>query len=115
MQRTLTRRRIWMARGIAVLADLVQIGLAPLFLEGGLSVFDATLDVSMAGILTLLVGWHWSFLPAFLAELTPALDLVPSWTVAVWLATRRASVSETTSPQGRVIDVEPVREDPRST
>ena len=113
MQPPLTRRRVWIARGVAVLADLVQIGLIPLFVEGGLSVFDAVLDVSMAGVLTWLVGWHWAFLPAFLVEFTPGLDLVPSWTVAVWLATRQRSVSEPTSPSGRVIDLEPVREEPR--
>ena len=112
-----THRRIWTARGLAVLADVVQIGLVPLFVEGGLSVFDAVLDVLMAGILTRLVGWHWAFLPAFLAELVPGLDLVPSWTVAVLLATRGRAVSEPTVAEGRVIDVEPVFEDPdqRST
>lgn len=113
MQPTLTTRRIWIARGLAVVADLVQIGLAPLFLEGGLSVFDAVLDISLAAILTLLVGWHWAFLPTFVVELTPGIDLVPSWTIAVLVATRQANVSGTASPQGRVIDVEPVREDPR--
>jgi hypothetical protein len=85
----MTARRIWIARGLAVTADVVQIGLAPLFVEGGLSVFDAALDLLMAGSPTLLVGWHWAFLPAFLAELVPGLDLVPSWTLAVFLATRR--------------------------
>jgi len=85
----MTARRIWVARGLAVTADVIQIGLAPLFIEGGMSVFNAVLDVLMAGVLTLLVGWHWAFLPAFAAELAPGLDLVPSWTLAVFLATRR--------------------------
>jgi len=110
MKRVRTPRRIWTARGIAVLADLVQIGLAPLFFEGGLSFFDALLDVLMAGVLTLLVGWHWAFLPAFLAELAPGVDLVPSWTLAVFLATRRRVAPPVTAHEGRVIDVEPVRE-----
>ena len=90
----LDHRRITAARAFAVLADVIQIGLAPLFVEGGLSIFDAILDVLMAGVLTLLVGWHWAFLPAFLAELTPGLDLVPSWTVAVIVATRQRAVDE---------------------
>jgi hypothetical protein len=109
----LTRRRVWAARGLAVLADLIQIGLAPLFLEGGLSAFDAVLDVAMAGILSGLVGWHWAFLPAFLAELAPGLDLVPSWTLAVFLATRHRPAAETTRGHGDVIDVEVVREESR--
>lgn len=93
-----------------MLADVIQIGLAPLFFEGGLSIFDVVLDVSMAGILTWLVGWHWAFLPAFIAEFTPGLDLVPSWTLAVLVATRHRSDPAATMDQGRVIDVEPVRE-----
>lgn len=91
-------------------ADVIQIGLAPLFIEGGLSVFDALLDVLMAGALTRLVGWHWAFLPAFLAELAPGFDLVPSWTLAVFLATRRKTAPEGPRRDERVIDVEPVRE-----
>lgn len=30
-----------------------------------------------------LVGWHWEFLPSFLAKLVPGVDLVPFWTMAV--------------------------------
>ena len=91
-------------------ADVVQIGLAPLFFAGGLSVFDALLDVAMAGILTWLVGWHWAFAPAFLAELVPGLDLVPSWTLAVFFATRLPTAPEVSRSDERVIDVEPVRD-----
>ena len=107
----MSRRRIWVARGLAVLADLIQIVLAPLFFEGGLSIFDAALDVIMAGILTSLVGWHWAFFPAFVAELVPGFDLVPSWTLAVFLATRDRTAPDTALGQGRVIDVDPVRPD----
>jgi len=106
-------RRIWAARGLAVLADVIQIGLAPLFFEGGLSIFDAALDVIMAVILTSLVGWHWEFIPAFVAELVPGFDLVPSWTLAVFLATRDRRPSDAAPGHGRVIDVEPVRSDRR--
>jgi hypothetical protein len=105
----LARRRVWAARGIAVFADVIQVALAPLFFEGALSLFDAVLDICMAGILTWLVGWHWEFLPAFIVEFTPGLDLVPSWTLAVFVATRHRSMPVATMGQGRVIDVEPVR------
>jgi len=30
-----------------------------------------------------LLGWHWEFLPSFLAKLVPGVDLVPLWTLAV--------------------------------
>jgi hypothetical protein len=93
-----------------VTADVIQIGLAPVFFEGGLSVFDVLLDVVMAGILTRLVGWHWAFLPAFFAELAPGVDLVPSWTLAVFLATRHRTAPEVSRRDERVIDVEPVHE-----
>ena len=109
MKASVTRHRIWVARGLAVLADVIQIGLAPLFIEGGFSIFDATLDVMMAGVLTSLVGWHWAFLPAFVAELVPGFDLVPSWTLAVFLATRDRAAPASPPGHGRVIDVEPVR------
>ena len=111
----MTPRRIWIARGLAVTADVIQLGLAPIFLEGWLSIFDIMLDVVMAGALTLLVGWHWAFLPAFGAELVPGVDLVPSWTLAVFLATRRRTERVMPPPGGRVIDVEPVRETPEES
>ena len=69
-------------------ADALQIAVFPLFAPGAMSPWDDALDVAVAGALTWLVGWHWSFLPTFLAELAPGLDLVPTWTVSVWLATR---------------------------
>ena len=106
----MTDRRIWVARGLAIAADVIQIGLAPLFLEGGLSIFDLALDALMAVALTVLVGWHWAFLPAFAAELAPGVDLVPSWTLAVFLATRRRAETPATLHESRVIDVTPVDE-----
>jgi len=41
------------------------------------------LDLAVAAVLVRLLGWHWEFLPAFLAELVPGVDLVPFWTLAV--------------------------------
>lgn len=80
------RRAAW---GVAIAADFVQIVAFPFFWEGALSPIDDALDVLVAVALTALVGWHWSFLPSFLAKLTPALDLVPTWSAAMFLATRR--------------------------
>ncbi|HEU4402341.1 MAG TPA: hypothetical protein VFT43_09565 [Candidatus Polarisedimenticolia bacterium] len=82
-------RRILAARVVAVLADAVQLGLLPLFVEGAGSIVNDLLDVAVAGVMIALVGWHWVFLPAFLAELIPGFDLVPTWTAAVLFATRR--------------------------
>jgi hypothetical protein len=82
-------RRVLAARTLAVVADAVQLGVMPLFVQGALSTVNDALDVLVAVALVALVGWHWAFVPAFLAELIPVFDLVPTWTAAVFLATRQ--------------------------
>ncbi len=84
MDPLLTPRRIWIARGLAVLVDLAQIALLP----AALTPLNDVIDVATAVAMVALVGWHWAFLPTFLAELVPFVDLVPTWTLAVVLATR---------------------------
>ena len=86
--RPMTRGRVVAARLIAIAADLLQVVVFPAFSEGGVSPFDAGLDVAVAAVLTGLVGWHWAFLPSFAAEMVPLVDLVPTWTAAVFIATR---------------------------
>ena len=89
-------KRILAARILAVLADAVQVGILPLFAPGAASPVNDVLDVVVGLALILLVGWHWLFLPTFIAELVPGLDLVPTWTAAVFFATRtRATTSAT--------------------
>ena len=44
---------------------------------------DDLLDLGVGGVLAYLLGWHWEFLPSFLAKLVPGVDLVPLWTLAV--------------------------------
>ena len=87
-QSTPSAARIRAARAIAVLADLVQIGFFPAFAGGALSLLNDGLDVVVGILMVALVGWHLAFLPSFVAELVPGLDLVPTWTLAVWFATR---------------------------
>ena len=91
MRPTLTPSRVWLARGIAVAADVLQIGLFPYFAEGALSPLDDVLDVLVAVALIALLGWHWVFLPSLVAELIPGLDMVPTWTAAVFFATRHGA------------------------
>ena len=81
--------RVRIALGLAVLADVLQMIGFPLFIEGAASPADDLVDLAMAGVLTLLLGWHWEFLPSFLAKLVPGVDLVPCWTLAVANVYRR--------------------------
>ena len=75
--------RMRAAFALAIAADLLQIVLFPLFVEGAASPPDDMLDLGMAGALSFLLGWHWEFAPSFLAKLVPGVDFVPLWTLAV--------------------------------
>ena len=77
------RWRFQAAMILALAADALQIFVLPLFAEGALSPADDVLDLAVAAILVRLLGWHWEFLPAFVGELVPGVDLVPFWTFAV--------------------------------
>ena len=87
MEGTLSPTRVNAARVIAVLADCLQIMVFPAFMPGYLSPAEDILDAIVALAMFLLLGWHWAFVPSFLAKLVPALDLVPTWTAAVFLVT----------------------------
>lgn len=80
--------RVKAARIIAIVADVLQIALFPAFAGGWLSPLTDGLDVAVAITMIALVGWHFAFLPSFIAELLPGVDLIPTWTAAVWFATR---------------------------
>ncbi len=82
-----------LAWAVALVADALQLGFFPLFAAGALSPANDVLDFIVAVVLSRLLGWHWGFLPSFVAELVPGLDLIPTWTAAVFLATRKSSPS----------------------
>lgn len=112
-EKFLTPGRVRAARTIAIVADLVQILGFPAFAMGAASPWNDALDVLVAGAMALLIGWHWAFLPSFLAELLPGFDLVPTWTAAVFFATRgkgRSSPSDV--PARDAIDTEVVSSTP---
>jgi hypothetical protein len=75
--------RLKIAMVIAIVADILQLAVFPYFVEGAMSPADDILDLSVAGILSYLLGWHWEFMPSFLAKLVPGVDMIPSWTIAV--------------------------------
>jgi hypothetical protein len=88
MAQALSPQRIWLARGIAVAADVLQIVFFGIMAEGFASPVDAVVDVIVALVLTLLVGWHIAFIPSFIIKALPFADLAPTWTIAVLIATR---------------------------
>src|SRR5215470_8004866 len=92
---------------LALAADALQIFVLPAFVEGALSPADDVLDLAVAAILVRLVGWHWEFLPAFVGELVPGVDLVPFWTLAVanvYRKWKQTSVSEQADKNSQVIE-----------
>jgi hypothetical protein len=84
--------RVWAARAIAVAADAIQIVAVPAFFGGAASPINDALDVAVGIVLVLLVGWHVAFLPTFVAELVPVLNIFPTWTTAVLFVTRGAGL-----------------------
>ena len=68
---------------LAIVADALQLVVFPLFVAGALSPADDVLDLGIGALMIHLLGWHWEFLPSFLAKLVPGVDLVPFWTMAV--------------------------------
>jgi hypothetical protein len=88
----ITPRERRLAYLIAIAADAIQIVALPFFAEGGFSPFDTFIDIAVAVMLTRLLGWHWAFLPAVLAELVPGLDLFPTWIAAVFYVTRQRTL-----------------------
>jgi hypothetical protein len=101
-----SRGRLRAAWAVALAADCLQVVAFPFFWAGAASPADDVLDLVVAAALTALLGWHWSYIPSFLTKLTPAIDLVPTWTGAVYLATRRSV------PRGKeptIVEAEVVR------
>jgi hypothetical protein len=101
----LSRRRVWLSYTTAVVADGVQLLLGPI----GFAFADEAIDVAMMIITSRLLGFHPLLLPAFILELVPLADLLPTWTgcVALVVALRkRQGLGEPPPPgPGSVIDV----------
>ena len=98
---------------LAIIADTLQVVVFPLFVEGALSPTDDILDFGIAAVLVPLLGWHWEFLPSFLAKLVPGVDLVPFWTIAVANVYRKAKRNAVAADESR--EQRPALRDPRSS
>ena len=97
----LTRSRIAVALGAAIVADIVPIVLGPF----GWLWLDEIVDVIAAIVTSLAIGFHPLLLPTFIVELVPFVDMLPTWTgcVAAVVALRRAEIRSRPSD----IDVRP--------
>jgi hypothetical protein len=117
MKKNVRRSTLALAFAVAICADAIEIGLMPLFSEGLPSPVDDFLDAVVCVILTLMMGWHFAFMPSFLLKLIPMVDLAPTWTIAVLIASRNRQVIDSnhaSSPVNEkpVVDIETVKEEP---
>jgi hypothetical protein len=78
-QPVLTRRRIWLALAVALVAD----GLQMLFGALGWVGPDQAIDVVAMILATLLLGFHPLLLPTFVLEFLPFVAMLPTWTGCV--------------------------------
>ncbi len=105
--------RLRAAMILAVIADALQLVVFPLFIAGAESPADDILDLAMGAVLVFLLGWHWEFLPSFLAKLVPGVDLVPLWTLAVANVYRKSKRDIVTT--GGVRDENPPAKESRNS
>jgi hypothetical protein len=111
MREDITPSQVRAALVVAAAADLLQIVLLPAFFPGTLSPAADVIDVLVALVMLRLLGWHWGFLPTFVVELVPFIDLVPTWTAAVFLVTRGIKAP---AARPQVIVEQPTRDQPRA-
>ena len=78
---TLTRRRIWLALAVAVVADGLQFLMGPV----GWVFFDEVIDGIAMIATSWLLGFHLLLLPTFAVEFIPVIDMLPTWTGCVAL------------------------------
>ncbi len=96
----LSRTRIRVAWAIALTVDAIQV---PATAAGPLGWFlGAGLDLITMAVMWALLGFHWAFLPSFLTEWIPYLNMAPLWTLAVALATRGRDEDEVPLPPRRL-------------
>jgi hypothetical protein len=105
--------RMRAAMALAIVADILQIAVFPLFVEGAASPADDLLDLGVGAALVYLLGWHWEFLPSAFAKLMPGVDLVPFWTIAVANVYRKSKQLVVAKEAGG--EDHPALRDPRSS
>ncbi len=110
MKAHINRTTLRAAYCIAIFADLLEIGLWPVFSEGFASILDDILDILVCIVLTFLVGWHIAFIPSFLIKFVPGVDLAPTWTIAIIIATRNRSMKDITPTPNQEPEMKRIQE-----
>jgi hypothetical protein len=90
------------AMALAIIADVLQLVVFPLFVLGAESPAEDILDFGVGTAMVFLLGWHWEFLPSFLGKLIPGVDLVPFWTMAVGNVYRKSKQTAVTIEGSRM-------------
>jgi len=109
--------RVALAFALAVLADAIELPLNLLFLTAWLAVPAefalVALDLITMGLLTWLLGFHWTFIAALGVEVLPGADMIPTWTgcvsYVVWQgkkAERKSGTAEPPKPE-IIIEISP--------
>lgn len=98
----LTKKRIVIAYTVAIIADLIEFPISALELTviaAPVAMFlSFMLDVFVFGIMTFLLEFHWFFLPSFLVEVVPGLDMLPTWVGCVWFVVRQRKKEQNFAP-----------------
>ncbi len=85
----LSKTRIRVAWAIALAVDAIQLATTPAEFGGPPVWFiEGAVDLVTMAVLWSVVGFHWGFLPSFATKLLPFVDIAPTWTLGVFLATR---------------------------
>ena len=99
----LTRTRIALAFAVSVVADVMQFPIIAAAATGFLAIpaeaADMVLDTVVMFVISALIGFHWTFLPSFVLEALPGLDLIPTWTGCVGYVVWRRRRQERTISQ----------------
>jgi len=99
---------MFLAMAVAVVAEGVQVLLAPL----AWTFVDSAVDLVAMALETWILGFHLLLLPTFVVEFVPLIDMLPTWTgcVAAVIALRkheqnRPPPSPPTPPGKPVIEI----------
>jgi hypothetical protein len=108
----LTQKRVILAFGIAIMADLIQIPVTAVTMTGIFAIpgeiADLMVDCVVMVATSLLLGFHWLLLPTLFVEVIPGLDLLPTWTGCVALLVKKRREEQALPPEQPVMDVQEV-------